>query len=98
MTSIEWIEVKFREPTEEEREDLGIDEEDDDAYVFDCKLPEDGQMVLLTIRMKNGDLVVTTDTFCVDDFGPYFEYFEDFDGRDDVEIIAWAPIPEPFKP
>lgn len=94
MASIEWTEIKFRKPTEEEREDLDLDD-DDYARIFDCKLPEDDQVVLLTIRLKNGDLCVATDTFCVDEYG---SYFEDWDECDSAEIIAWAPMPEPFKP
>ena len=91
MASIEWVEIKFRELTEEERADLDLDE-DDDACIFDCKLPEDGQRVLLTLQAKNGDLCVATDTFYEDPDGPYLEFWE-WD-----KVFAWAPMPEPFKP
>ena len=90
MESIEWTEIKFRKPTEEEREDLDLDD-DDYARIFDCKLPEDDQVCLLTVNSVR-DVCVAVDTFCSDVDGPWFE---DWDWDD---IIAWAPLPEPFKP
>lgn len=95
--NIEWVRIKRRKLTTSERSDLDLlDAYDDvDVFAYDCKLPEDDQVVLLTIRLKNGDLCVATDTFCVDEYG---SYFEDWDECDSAEIIAWAPMPEPFKP
>lgn len=80
---IEWIEIKFREPTEEERQ------ESEDIYgvncdkVFDCLLPEDGEEVLLATSY--GTTVI--DTFYRDDGC----YFENYDAED---IKAWAELPK----
>lgn len=51
-------------------------------------LPEDGQMVLISTIYEG----VTTDVFCTDGEGGYFE---DWDWP---QIKAWAEMPEPYKP
>lgn len=81
-----WIPVKYREATEEERELFDTEYEDLD-FVFDCKLPDDEQEVLVTL--SNGEVTLTT---FYNDYGCYFENYED---KDDVK--AWMPLPDPFK-
>ena len=81
-TPLEWIPIKTRELTEEEKEEYP-----DCTFIYDCKLPEDGEEVLVTTWC--GD--VSMDTFCRDD-GCYFEY-----GCDEGDVIAWMPKPEPYK-
>ena len=78
----EWIPIKTRELTEEEKEEYP-----DCTFMYDCPLPEDGEEVLVTTW--SGD--VSVDTFCRDD-GCYFEY-----GCDEGDVIAWMPKPEPYK-
>ena len=80
----EWIEIKTRPLTAEEREEIG---NPDIEYMFDCPLPDDAQEVLVTTRY--GD--VQTDTFYRDDGC----YFETYCGEGDV--IAWMPLPEKYK-
>lgn len=85
-----WIPIKTRPLTAEEKEhyaDLGYSE-DSIEFMYDCDLPEDGQVVLITDRLGN----VEVDTFCRDDGC----YFEDNCGEDDV--VAWMPFPTPYEP
>ena len=79
-----WTPIKTRPLTEEERQYM--DSYGDIAY--DCPLPDDGQEVLVTSRYG----YVTTDTFCRDDGGCYFETY-----CDDGDVLAWMPKPEPYK-
>ena len=84
-----WIPIKTRPLTAEEKEhyaDLGYSE-DSIEFMYDCDLPEDGQVVLITDRLGN----VEVDTFCRDDGC----YFEENCGEDD--IVAWMLLPEPYK-
>lgn len=77
-----WIPIKTRELTEEEKEEYP-----DYTFMYDCKLPEDGEEVLVT--KWNGDTAL--DTFCRDDSC----YFENY--YDEGDVIAWMPKPEPYK-
>ena len=73
-----WIPVKVRPLTDEEKK---LYEEYE--FMYDCKLPDDEQQVLITT--KHGNVEVTT--FC-NDIGCYFEQYEDAD-----DIVAWMPLP-----
>lgn len=81
---IEWNLVKFREPTEEEIKDW---EEREPyiplCYMCDCKMPDDGEEIL--IQTKYG---VGTDV-CILDYGYGLEGGLDWD-----YIIAWARMPK----
>ncbi len=86
-----WTPITTRPMTEEEKEHFKeyydyevID--DDDARIFNCRLPEDGEEVLITIYGG-----VETDTFVQDDGTFYFE------GRDIEDVKAWMPLPDPYK-
>ena len=79
-----WIPIKTRPMTEEEKEEIGHEY----AFMYDCPLPDDGQDVLITDCY--GDVEI--DTFCRDGEGVYFE-----NNCDDGEVIAWMPLPEPYK-
>ena len=84
-----WIPVKFRKLTEEEKKlykEREIFEGVETAW--DCLLPDDGQDVLITTTY--GDVMFST--FCVDEYDGM--YFEDVD---DEYIKAWMPLPEPYK-
>ena len=86
----EWIPIKTRSMTEEEQEYFFeyLDARVDNAHtILDCKLPEDGEEVLISI---NGN--VSTDVFCRDqENGCYFE------GYDIDDVDAWMPLPKPYK-
>ena len=85
----EWIPIKTRPLTAEEKEYCT----EHGAYyfdsIFDCHLPEDGQEVLITTN--NGE-VETVTFYNEGDDGSYFEYYEG-----EGEVLAWQPKPEPYK-
>lgn len=88
----QWIRVEYRPMDDEERKDY---EEtygplaDDEAVMFDCKMPQDGQEVWAC--SKCGD--VWQDT-CQIDEGIYLE-----ENGDWLDVVAWMPYirPEPWK-
>ena len=86
-----WIPLTYRPMTDEEKkynaERTGYDEEDFDI-MLNCQLPEDGETVLITDRLGN----VEEDTFINDCDGCYFECNCDIE-----DVIAWMPLPEPYK-
>ena len=81
-----WIPVKWHEITEEEREKEGYSSEW--LVHLDCVLPGDGEEILITT--KHG--YVEKDTAYYDD-GYYLD--SGYDWVDDV--VAWMPLPEPYK-
>jgi hypothetical protein len=86
-----WNPLKTRPMDEEEREEwsskLGYKLEDYEAVIYMPPLPDEGQEVLICLR--NGSR--KTDTFTEDEYGGYFfEY--DID-----KVVAWMPLPEPWK-
>ena len=88
----QWIPVKYRPMDEEEREywseQFGYDIEYEDAVMFDCRMPDDGQEILVSYR---GGWVSTD--ICEVDGGLYgLEGNGDWDG-----VTAWMPLPEPYK-
>lgn len=81
----EWIPIKTRPLTEEEKAEMGTES----PYMYDCPLPDDGEEVEVTTYL--GD--VTLDVFCRDSSdGCYFEHY-----CDDGEVLAWRHKPEPYK-
>lgn len=85
----EWIEIKTRPLTEEEKAYYSQSEYYNYAeptFIYDCELPNCEQEVLITTR--GGFLEKTL--FC-DDCGCYFEQFED----EDV-VVAWMPLPDKY--
>lgn len=86
-----WIPVKMRPMDSEEREywedQFGEKLEDEDAVLFDCPMPEDGQEILVSYRKW-----ITMDK-CEIDGGCY-----GLEGNGDWEdVIAWMPTPKPYK-
>ena len=86
-----WIPVKFRPMDSEEREywedQFGEELADEDAVMFDCPMPEDGQEILVSYRKW-----INMDK-CEIDGGCYgLEGNGDWD-----DVIAWMPLPEPYK-
>ena len=90
----QWIPVKTRPMTEEEREYwseyYGYDVEYEDANMFDCQMPEDGQEVW--VCFKSG--YVAEDVCDNDDGMIGLEGNGDWD-----DVVAWMPRirPEPWK-
>lgn len=82
-----WIPIKTRPMTEEEKEYYSEYLFEGNGLIYECPLPEDGQEVLITSKYGSVDKT----TFYTD-CGNYFENYEDYD-----EVIAWQPLPEPFK-
>ena len=82
-----WIPIKTRPMTEEEKEYYSEYLFEGNGLIYECPLPEDGQEVLVT--SKHGSVDKTT---FYTDCGNYFENYEDYD-----ELIAWQPLPEPYK-
>lgn len=91
INSMEWTPITTRPMDEEERlewsEKLGYDIEYEEAVIYE-HLPDDGQEVLTCSRYGR----IAIDTFENDNDGCYFEENGDMDG-----IIAWMPLPEPYK-
>lgn len=88
-----WIPIKTRPMDEEERaewsEKFGYDLENDEAVIYTSQLPDDGQEVITCSRYG----AVRIDTFENDpDYGCSFEENGDMEG-----IVAWMPLPEPWK-
>ena len=86
-----WIPIKTRPMDEEEREywedHFGYELADEDAVLFDCKMPDDGQEILVSYRKW-----ISMDKCEVDDGCYGLEGNGDWDG-----VIAWMPVPEPYK-
>lgn len=86
----QWHVIKKRPMTNDEHiewsEKVGYDIEYEDAFIY-SNLPDDGEEVLVSSQYGN----VYVDKFCQDE-GCYFEENGDMDG-----IVAWMPLPEPYK-
>ena len=87
----EWIPIQSRPATDEEysifRERYGDDIPREDCQSYCCRMPEDGQEVLITTTW--GDVCI--DTYAYDDGCGWFEDHEDLE-----DIIAWMPLPEAY--
>lgn len=85
-----WIPIKLRPGTDEEYEKFSQygDCPREDFHIFECQLPDDDQEVLVTTRW--GEVCIDIwhrDVDCC--------YFEDH--CDDYDVVAWMPLPEPYK-
>ena len=81
-----WIPFKTRPLTEEEKE-----EHPEWDCILDCKLPDDGQAILVSINLR-GHECVQYDEFYSDD-GSYLDSGYEIG----TEAVAWMPLPEPYK-
>lgn len=85
----EWIPIKTRALTEEEKKEYEESEIGEFiSYMYDCPLPNDGEEVLVTNCVGS----VVLDTFCRDYEGCYFEC-----NCDEGDVLAWQPLPKPYK-
>lgn len=87
-----WIPVKIRPCTDEEYKDWNetygaLPRED--CYFFDCPMPDDGQEIL-TCDRYGGISVDRADN------DPEYGWGLENDGDWDY-IVAWMPLPEPYK-
>ena len=84
-----WVPMTTRPMTEEEKEKYREQlEYVDDAVIFNCPLPDDGQEVFITVYGET-----ELDTFYNDAIdGCYFE------NRDIENVTAWMPKPKPYEP
>jgi hypothetical protein len=80
-----WIPVKYHQISEKEREEEFLSK--DIQYMLDCKMPDDGQEILVT----NGE-TTWQDTSFIDCDGYYLDSNYDW-----IKITAWRPLPEPYK-
>ena len=86
MEKQRWIPFTTRPLTEEEKE----------AYpewdsILDCKLPDDGQRILVSVSVR-GHEHVQYDEFYTDD-GCYLDSGYEIG----TEAVAWMPLPEPYE-
>lgn len=80
-----WIPVKYHQISEKERAEESIS--NDIQYMLDCKMPDDGQEILVT----NGE-TTWQDTSFIDCDGYYLDSNYDW-----IDITAWQPLPKPYK-
>lgn len=85
-----WIPVKWHEITDEEREREGYPEEW--LTMLDCLMPNDEEEILVTVKSSRGGLHVEKDVCYVDDG---YSLDSGYDWIDDV--VAWMPLPKPYK-
>ena len=80
-----WIPVKYHQISEKERAEEFLSK--DIQYMLDCKMPDDGQEILVT----NGE-TTWQDTCFIDSNGYYLD-----GGYDWIDIMAWMSLPKPYK-
>lgn len=81
-----WIPFKTRPLTEEEKE-----EHSEWDSILDCKLPDDGQQILVSVSVR-GHERVQYDEFYTDD-GCYLDSGYEIG----TEAVAWMPLPKPWE-
>ena len=81
---IVWHEVTTRPPTEEENEEYKRMTGVDAACWFDCKMPDDGDEIL--VKTKYG---VDKDICAEDEYGIGLEGIGDW-----TDVLAWAEMPK----
>ena len=81
-----WIPIKWHYITDEEREESGYPK--DWVYYLDCEMPEDGQEILVTTKhgYVEKDVCYLDDGYSLDSGWDWIE-----------DIVAWMPLPEPWK-
>lgn len=87
----QWIPITFREADDDEYKEFLKRYDDiprEECKVYDCRMPDDGQEVLVTTCGG----YVCEDIFCADPDAYGFESCSD-----PGDAIAWMPKPEPYK-
>lgn len=80
-----WIPVKYHKISKKERAEESIS--NDIQYMLDCKMPDDGQEILITDGKTTWQ-----DTSFIDCDGYYLDSNYDW-----IDITAWQPLPDPYK-
>ena len=87
-----WIPIKTRPMTSEERNDweerTGFKLADELAVFFDCRMPDDEEEILICSKYGR----VSVDECVFDEYGIGLDVNGDWDG-----IVAWMPLPTPYK-
>jgi hypothetical protein len=78
-----WILVKFRPLTNEEQKEYP-----NYCYMADCPMPDDGEEIL--VSTKHGSV---EKDWCGFDDGYYLDSGHDWQ----TDIVAWMPLPQPYK-
>lgn len=78
-----WIPIKIKEITPEDKELLSFDYDDSSTHMWDCEMPDDGEEVLL---QTSGGIFMTEYSL---EYG-----FEDFMGD---ELKAWMHKPDKYE-
>ena len=81
-----WTPFKVRPLAEEEKE-----EHPEWDGILDCKLPDDGQRILVNVSVR-GHESVQYDEFYTDD-GSYLDSGYEIG----TEVTAWMPLPKPYN-
>ena len=86
-----WIPIKTRPLTIEERkefeEECGFELEDEYAVAFECRMPEDGQ-----------DILVCNDTYVWEDICEKDTYGFGLENAGDwIGVTAWMPVPDLYR-
>ena len=81
-----WIPFENRPLTEEEKE-----EHPDYDFILDCKLPENGQRILVNIKYMGHEAVQMDEYY--DDDGCYLDSGYEICS----EATAWMPLPKPYE-
>ncbi len=80
-----WIPFNTRSLTEKEKED-----HPEWDCILDCKLPDDGQAILVSINVRGHERVQYDEFFT--DGGSYLDSGYEIG----TEATAWMPLPEPY--
>jgi hypothetical protein len=77
-----WIPIRIKEITSEDKKLLGFDYDDSSTYMWDCEMPDDGEEVLLQ----------TSEGIFMTEYSQEYG-FEDFMGD---ELKAWMHKPDEY--
>ena len=83
-----WIPFKTRPLTKEEKE-----EHPEWDGILDCKLPDDGQRILVSVSVRGHESVQYDEFEFYTDDGSYLDSGYEIG----TEATAWRPLPEPYK-
>ena len=83
-----WIPFKTRPLTKEEKE-----EHPEWDGILDCKLPDDGQRILVNVSVRGHESVQYDEFYFYTDNGSYLESGYEIG----TEATAWMPLPEPYR-
>ena len=90
----EWHPIKYRPMMEEEKEHYELYEDDDEAEMFDCVMPEDGEKILITYEV---DVCGKKKRYVSAETCEYDGYYYGLEDNDWDGAVAWMPFPEPFE-